>query len=69
MITKWEYYIYKYNQPSGMVFRGAGDVPEDVQNQLNALGQEGWEVTTAYPVAMAQGSTNQVVIILKRPSA
>lgn len=68
-MTKWEYHIYTYKQPSGIMFRGAGDIPETVQGELNALGQEGWEIAAAYPVAMAQGSTNQVVIILKRPAA
>jgi hypothetical protein len=26
---KWEYTIYSHKQPSGMLFRGAGDIPVD----------------------------------------
>ncbi len=63
----WEYHIYSYKQPSGMIFRGAGGVPDEVEPDLNKLGKDGWEVASAYPVTMAQGATNMVVIILKRP--
>ena len=65
--TMWEYHIYSYKQPSGMIFRGAGGVPDEVQPDLNALGKDGWEVASSYPVNMAQGATNMVVFILKRP--
>ena len=68
-MTNWEYKVYSYKQPSGMLSRGAGDVPEGFLQDLNALGAEGWEVATSYPVAMGNGATNQVVTILKRPKA
>ncbi|MFM9966765.1 MAG: DUF4177 domain-containing protein [Planctomycetaceae bacterium] len=67
MMQKWEYRIYNYKQPSGVIFRGAGDVPENVPKDLNALGNEGWEIIASYPVAMGSGATNQIVMILKRP--
>ena len=65
-MTTWEYKVYSYKQPSGMFIKGAGDVPDNLLHDLNALGAEGWEVATSYPVAMQQGATNQVVTILKR---
>jgi Domain of unknown function (DUF4177) len=66
---KWDYHIYSYRQPSGVLFRGAGDTPEEVDRDIKKLGKEGWELSAAYPVAMAQGATNSIVIIFKRPIA
>jgi Domain of unknown function (DUF4177) len=65
---KWEYQIYSHKQPSGVMFRGAGDLPvQEIAGALNKLGQEGWEAVSAFPVAMAQGATNLLGILLKRP--
>ena len=65
---KWEYKIYAHKQPSGMLFRGAGDIPVDeIANGLDRLGGEGWEAVGVFPVAMAQGATNLLGILLKRP--
>lgn len=65
---KWEYTLYSHKQPSGMLFRGAGDIPgAEIGAALNRLGVEGWEAVAAFPVAMGQGATNAVGILLKRP--
>ena len=65
---KWEYTVYSHKQPSGMLFRGAGDIPgQEIAEALNRLGAEGWEAVSAFPVAMGQGATNLVGILLKRP--
>jgi hypothetical protein len=65
---KWEYKIWSCKQPSGAMFRGAGDIPaEEITLALNALGEDGWEAVSVFPVAMAQGATNMVGILLKRP--
>jgi hypothetical protein len=49
------------------VFRGAGAVPADeITAALNKLGNEGWEAVSVFPIAMAQGATNTVDILLKR---
>ena len=65
---KWEYTIYSYKQPSGILFRGSGDIPvEEIAGTLNKLGKDGWEAVSVFPIAMAQGATNMVGILLKRP--
>jgi hypothetical protein len=65
---KWEYKIWSYKQPAGAIFRGAGDIPaEEITVTLNALGGDGWEAVSVFPVAMAQGATNMVGVLLKRP--
>jgi hypothetical protein len=49
------------------MWRGAGDVPADeVTAALNKLGNDGWEAVSVFPIAMAQGATNMVGILLKR---
>lgn len=65
---RWEYKIYGHKQPSGMVFKGAGDIPADeIAAALNKLGSEGWEAVGVFAVAMAQGATNMLGTLLKRP--
>ncbi len=65
---KWEYTIYSIKQPSGVLFRGAGQIPvEEIIPALNKLGSERWEVVSAFPIAMAEGATNMLGILLKRP--
>ncbi len=65
---KWEYNIWQYKQPAGMVFRGAGDIPAtEITDALDTLGQDGWEAVSVFPVSMAQGATNMVGVLLKRP--
>ncbi len=63
----WEYQVYSHKQPSGMLFRGAGEIPaEEMVTALNELGESGWEAVSVFPVAMAQGATNMVGVLLKR---
>ena len=65
---KWEYTIYSVKQPSGVVFRGAGQIPvSEIIPALNRLGSEGWEAVSVFPSAMAEGATNLLGILLKRP--
>jgi Domain of unknown function (DUF4177) len=64
---KWEYKIYSWKQPSGVLFRGAGAIPGDeITVALNKLGNEGWETVSVFPIAMVEGATNTVGIRLKR---
>jgi hypothetical protein len=52
---------------SGIMFRGAGAIPADeITAALNKLGNEGWEAVSVFPIAMAEGATNIVGILLKR---
>jgi Domain of unknown function (DUF4177) len=65
---KWEYKLHAWKQPGGVIFRGAGDIPaNEITVALNKLGTEGWEAVAVFPIAMAQGATNIVGILLKRP--
>jgi hypothetical protein len=67
---KWEYRVYAHKQPGGALFRGAGDIPaEEIAKALNELGSDGWEAVSVFPVAMGQGATNLLGVLLKRPVA
>ncbi|HEX6370617.1 MAG TPA: DUF4177 domain-containing protein [Longimicrobium sp.] len=63
-MTKWEYQTLKL-KPGGWL---GGKVDTDaLRAQLNALGQEGWELVSAFDTAAGQGASREVVVILKRP--
>jgi hypothetical protein len=50
----WEYKIFSYKQPSGMLFRGAGEIPtNEILPALNKLSSEGWEALSVFPISMA----------------
>jgi hypothetical protein len=41
-------------------------LPQEFVEQLNWLGQEGWELVQAVPLAIGAGMTERVVFVLKR---
>jgi hypothetical protein len=43
------------------------NLPQEFVEELNRLGQEGWEVAQAVPLAVGAGMTERVVFVLKRP--
>lgn len=63
----WAYHIIKFS-PSGVVFRGGNIDIGVLSGELNKLGVAGWEVVGVFTSAIAQGATNEVAIILKRPA-
>jgi hypothetical protein len=56
MMDRWE---YKVLSPGGML---TGIKPEDLEGQLNELGQDGWEVAGI----SAMENTAKVLVVLKR---
>ncbi|MBX7257707.1 MAG: DUF4177 domain-containing protein [Candidatus Hydrogenedentes bacterium] len=59
----WEYTTLKLNT-TGIL---GGKFDElDLNERLNALGIEGWELVTAFDTNQAYGQTRDVVLILKR---
>ncbi len=63
---KWEYKTIKL-RATGLL---GGKVDEvEFDRTMNALGQEGWELTAAFDTNEAYGSTRDVVAVFKRPRA
>ena len=61
---QWEYLTLK--APVKGFFRRSisGD---DLNEKLNALGRDGWELSTAFDLAVFKGQSKEAVLILKRP--
>ncbi len=54
---EWEYRVVSF----GAALRGPKD--EELEAELNALGEEGWEVVSALP----RENSNKVTVVAKRP--
>jgi hypothetical protein len=54
---KWEYHV----EEVGSFWSGAK--PEELQELLNAMGQDGWKLVSAVPIQ----NTNKIVLIARRP--
>jgi len=61
---KWEYMTIK--QPVGGFAGGKLDSSE-LDQKLNDLGREGWELVAAFGSQKYQGQTRDVVAVFKRP--
>jgi hypothetical protein len=59
---RWEYKTFKYKKRS--FFSGSLDV-EEFNQQLDALGRDGWELVSVCP-AMFMGAPQGVIAVLKR---
>ena len=78
-MTKWEYMtltrrIVKYPGfgSSDVIYRWDDGNPKDWDELLNELGEQGWELVSAYPQASSGGEawagvTDRIILIFKRP--
>lgn len=62
----WEYTTIKL-APTGFLGGAVDDTA--LEEMLNELGGQGWELTTAFDTSQAYGRTRDVVMIFKRPRA
>jgi len=62
---KWEYKIIKVDTKG---FAGGKFDQDSFEQILNGLGQQGWELTSAFDTNMLYGESRHVVGILKRPN-
>jgi hypothetical protein len=62
---KWEYLTVKF-ATSGFLLGGKLD-GDAFNEKLNELGEQGWELVSAFDTNMDQGMTRDVVAVLKRP--
>jgi hypothetical protein len=63
---KWEYATVMF-EASGWFVGGALD-GEKLNNRLNELGQEGWELVTVFDTNVQGGRSRDIVAVLKRPT-
>ena len=62
---RWEYRTLLWNARKGLL--GGKIDREQLDDQLNVLGQEGWELVSSSATTREGGSTQDIVLILKRP--
>lgn len=62
---RWEYRSLLWDARKGLL--GGKIDREQLDNQLNVLGQEGWDLVSTSPSTREGGSTRDIVLILKRP--
>ena len=62
---KWEYQTLKL-RATGLM-GGKFDAAQ-LDRAMNDLGQQGWELVTAFDTNEAYGSTRDVVVLFKRPA-
>jgi hypothetical protein len=55
----WEYKVVIKN-------RWLGGVEKKIEDELNELGYQGWELISAVPIAAGLGSTTSYVLIFRR---
>jgi hypothetical protein len=61
---KWEYRALKI-EPKGLL-GGIVDAGE-FERALNELGNQGWELVTAFDTNLSHGASREVIAVLKRP--
>jgi hypothetical protein len=62
---RWEYTTVIF-ETSTWIFAGKLD-GQKFNERLNRLGEEGWELVSAFPTSLIEGGTRDVVAVLKRP--
>jgi len=66
---RWEYRKLTFRGSSGYwPFAAGGDIRDgEITAALNRLGQDGWELVSAFDTHDVRGQTRVVVCIFKRP--
>ena len=64
-MTRWQYKAFKF-EPDGF-FQGGKIDAAKMENTLNLLGREGWELTSIVAVNAVDGITRNIAVVLKRP--
>lgn len=60
----WEYKTIKLGTTG---FLGGKFDEFELEEKMNQLGRQGWELTTAFDTNKSYGETRDVVVIFKRP--
>jgi hypothetical protein len=64
IIMKWEYRTIKTDTKG---FAGGKFDQQEFEQLMNELGQQGWELVSAFDTNQTHGASRHVVAILKRP--
>jgi hypothetical protein len=65
---KWEYHVLKLKTEFGF-WSGTEFDSEALEEELNRLGAEGWELVSIFDIEKVKGGSKYVNAVLKRSSA
>jgi hypothetical protein len=63
-MSKWEYEVLKVVTQH---FANTGIDGDELRENLNSLGEQGWELTAAVPNSGSAGTTSAIMLVFKRP--
>ncbi|MCR8657383.1 DUF4177 domain-containing protein [Paenibacillus endoradicis] len=62
-MEQWEYKTLKLS--TGGFFGGKVD-EEELEDELNRFGRDGWELASSFDTSQAQGASREIIIMFKR---
>jgi hypothetical protein len=68
MNTRWEYLTLRLSTDVGF-FSGTQFDTEKLAEELNARGEEGWDLVSIFDIEKLKGGSKYVFAVLKRPRA
>jgi hypothetical protein len=63
ILDKWEYKTIKFETKG---FVGGILDARNFEDELNNLGEKGWEVVSCFPTAQSSGQSREIIAVLKR---
>ncbi|MBI3097476.1 MAG: DUF4177 domain-containing protein [Planctomycetes bacterium] len=63
----WEYTVLRLAAEAGMFDVGGNFDAQALSRRMNGLGQQGWELVTAFDTNTIKGATRDLVLLFKRP--
>ena len=68
-MSGWEYKLVRFDAAKGF-FSAAGTIDDaKAEAELNALGADGWELSTTFETSVVNGRTSFVTFVMKRAAA
>ena len=67
-MKRWEYHSLTFDSAAfGWFSDPSGTIDLDsMHKQMNAMGEQGWELTSAFDTNRVQGGTRSVILLFKR---
>ncbi len=63
-MAKWKYKVLEFNPTRSLM--AARIDKKSIEDELNELGKQGWEVVSGFTTADGHGNTKKIVYTLKR---
>ena len=64
-MKSWSYRVIEFNPQKGLNLGGLVNLKE-IEDSLNKLGEQGWEVVSGYTTNEGYGTTKRIIYTLKK---